>query len=530
MVDSKYFGIPFATAGDKATIPEATQPSGAISFTQGYGPDYERDPATDPTAKRVPRDETNELYFQITNALKFLQLYGTPEWYATDDASNQVSYPLSARVRYDAGSGMQVWRSLVASNTATPGSDATKWGLDNPFDIATLEATLAEALAGSSALKIITPRRLASATQRGVWNFGAASGTANALTVTLSPAPAALSEGMRVTVKIASSNTSASPTLSVNSLGNFPIVTQRGSPAQAGDLPAGAIVTFAYSSSTWVIQGISYSEVPQVPTADVVLYVRTDGNDNNDGGANTAARAFATIQKAIDVVTTRYSASASFGVRIVLGMPGTYAPAINNRYPGAILIEGSGGSYIITGGDVGIGGPCSFASRVGRITLKNINLRNTATTGFAVSAACLGGSLFLDTIAITSLLNNPNYVPIYIVENGVLSMSTSFVLNGGDNTQRQMRSLIQVSTGGVFGGTPTTMTMSLATSSWVAGMVEAQMTGVAIFGGITVNASGAFSGPRYTANSNGVINTYGGGANFFPGSTAGAVSTGGQYL
>lgn len=129
MVDSKFFGIPFAVSGDKATIPEDTQPSGAISYTQGYGPDYERDPETDPLAKRVPRDETNELYYQITNALRFLQLYGAPEWYAVDDNGDPVSYPLTARVRHDAGAGMQVWCSLIANNTATPGSDPAKWAV-----------------------------------------------------------------------------------------------------------------------------------------------------------------------------------------------------------------------------------------------------------------------------------------------------------------------------------------------------------------------------------------------------------------
>ncbi len=365
--------------------------------------------------------------------------------------------------------------------------------------------------------------------QKQPWRFAIAGGTANALTATLVPAPVALSAGMVIALQISTDNTGAA-TLNVNGLGAAPIQTMLGAAIQRGDLPSGAIVQLFYTGTAWLFGGLAKSEVPIVPTADVVLYVRTDGNDNNDGGANTSARAFATIQKAIDVITTRYSVVASFNSRIVLGVAGTYAAAINNRYPGTLIIEGSGATYIITGGEIGIGGPGAFASRTGRVTLRNVNLANTATSGFAVSAACLGGYLFLDTISITSLLNNTSYVPIYIVENGVLSMSTSFVLNGGDNTQRQMRSLIQVSTGGVFGGTPTTMTMSLATSSWVAGMVEAQMTGVALFGGITVNASGSFAGPRYTANSNGVINTFGGGANYFPGSTAGVTATGGQYL
>jgi hypothetical protein len=41
--------------------------------------------------------------------------------------------------------------------------------------------------------------------------------------------------------------------------------------------------------------------------------------------------------------------------------------------------------------------------------------------------------------------------------------------------------------------------------------------------------SGSATGPRYVAILNGVINVAGGGANFFPGNSAGSVSTGGQY-
>lgn len=282
MADSKYFGIPFGTSGDKATIPEAVQPSGAISYTQGYGPDYERDPATDPLAKRVPRDETNELYYQVTNALKFLQLYGTPEWYATDDAGNPVSYPLSARVRYDAGSGMQVWRSLEVSNTATPGSDATKWGLDNPFDIATLEATLAEALAGSSALKIITPRRLASATQRGAWNYATAGGTANAIVAALSPAPTLLVAGLEVNIKIATTNTGP-VTLNVNALGAVPVVRGVGDPLDAGDLVAGDVATFVYDGAAF-----RYSAASNVINSAITKTVYGAGADFVDLNAAMA--------------------------------------------------------------------------------------------------------------------------------------------------------------------------------------------------------------------------------------------------
>lgn len=223
MPDSKFFGIPFGASGDKATIPEATQPNGAISWQQGFGPDYERDPATDPLAKRVPRDETNEFYFQTSNALRFLQLYGAPEWYSVDGAGNPVSYPLSARVRHPVGGVMHTWQSISANNTAQPGTDPTKW-----------------------------------ISEEAGWNFGVASGT-NALAVAVVPALLALTAGARVTFQAAANSTGA-VTLNVNGLGAQPVfsmpdVSQLG----AGDILTGRRYDVIWGGDGWYMFNPAFS-------------------------------------------------------------------------------------------------------------------------------------------------------------------------------------------------------------------------------------------------------------------------------
>jgi hypothetical protein len=54
------------------------------------------------------------------------------------------------------------------------------------------------------------------------------------------------------------------------------------------------------------------------------------------------------------------------------------------------------------------------------------------------------------------------------------------------------------------------------------------MTGVVVMHNITF--TGSTAGQRYNVSGNGVIQTYGGGANYLPGSVVGSATTGGQYL
>jgi len=84
-----------------------------------------------------------------------------------------------------------------------------------------------------------------------VWG-GTAGGTADALTLTLTPAITSYVDGLAIRFRTGSAaNATATPTLSVNGLAAHTITNADGTPIAAGDLPANSVVEVVYSNSAW---------------------------------------------------------------------------------------------------------------------------------------------------------------------------------------------------------------------------------------------------------------------------------------
>jgi len=114
-----YFLHPWSvSASDDTTIPPTGSPSGALSYQYGFTPNYELDLLTNPSALPIPRNYTNQLYFDITSAIQQLQLYGYPNWVSVGSGGPATGYPLYATVLYIDGN---IYQSATASNTSTPG-------------------------------------------------------------------------------------------------------------------------------------------------------------------------------------------------------------------------------------------------------------------------------------------------------------------------------------------------------------------------------------------------------------------------
>lgn len=114
--------IPFASSGDKSAVPD-TDASGGVNWTQGYGPAYSKDPATDPSAKRIEREEFNGLINKLSKAISEIQINGVaPFITAADNGGSAFNYSAGAIVFYNKG----LWTSLVDNNNTVP-VEGTNW-------------------------------------------------------------------------------------------------------------------------------------------------------------------------------------------------------------------------------------------------------------------------------------------------------------------------------------------------------------------------------------------------------------------
>ncbi len=148
-----YFDTVWAVDGDVTTIPDALDPSGFVSFDQGYTANYQSPSGTYP----VERDKFNYLMNQVTLAIQTYQRFGTPPFItSTMNGGSPFSYSKFARVL----SGGIVYTSLIDSNVDTPPTANWTTGNDVPAGGTGLNTLTAHYLlvgAGASPVGLIAP-------------------------------------------------------------------------------------------------------------------------------------------------------------------------------------------------------------------------------------------------------------------------------------------------------------------------------------------------------------------------------------
>lgn len=116
----KYFVYPFGVDGTLLAIPDPTQLSGVMSYQEGFGVDYQLID-TDPASLNIPRDQFNQLMFDITGAVQQIQQNGHPT-FITTAMNDGVPFPYAKNAWVYQPVDGNVYYSLVDTNTTVPPS------------------------------------------------------------------------------------------------------------------------------------------------------------------------------------------------------------------------------------------------------------------------------------------------------------------------------------------------------------------------------------------------------------------------
>jgi len=247
---------------------------------------------------------------------------------------------------------------------------------------------------------------------------------------------------------------------------------------------------------------------------DRTYYVRTDGNDANAGLADTAGGAWATLQHAADVVFGTLDLG-GHNVTVQVG-DGSYSEGV--KVVGAQV--GAGRIYFVgnagTPGNVVVtsGTQYTFTAEAGAfLSVQSMELRATAN---GCLKAARGGKIYFSNLRIGAAPQHQ----IRAEDQGQISAEGNYAIVGSSG-----QSHWNAVGGGVIRVQGRTITL-IGTPSFPSGFAWAT-TCSAIFGNTNI-FSGAATGPRYSAESNGVV-LGGGVATYLPGDATGTVMTGGQY-
>jgi hypothetical protein len=225
-------------------------------------------------------------------------------------------------------------------------------------------------------------------------------GSSNAYTLTSNIAYSSLATGISLLFKASFSNTGAA-TLNVTPAGGsafgakaIRILGPSGERDVAGNqIRAGGHYIAEYDAAANGGSGAWLLLNPTVRIRAVApqFFVRSDGSDSNDGLANTSARAFLTIQKAVDTVLFDYDCGNSTATVNVAD--GTYDPF-------SVSADGLGSNQVLVLGNTTTPGNCIINTTSGScVTVQDkgiLTIQGFKLTGPGVGLFCRGQSAVID--------------------------------------------------------------------------------------------------------------------------------------
>ncbi len=271
-----------------------------------------------------------------------------------------------------------------------------------------------------------------------------------------------------------------------------------------------------------------YTKLPQIRrrlTGNLSLYVNgTIGNDSNNGLSPITA--FASLNGAWDAIVNNfdlngYAVTVNIADGNYAGLTAYGALVGNTQGPAGVLFVGdttTPANVTITGTNA----HCVLAGYGAAFSMAGVSVSATgAAAGNAASGVVSGNSSIVIITGNVSFGSVPGYhvwastegtVAILAGEYTIAGAAAAHLASGGGGQVNLQACAVTIT------GTPAfSVAFAFATEL---GYVQA----------LGCTYSGGATGTKYNAALNSVINTQGGGADYFPGSVAGTTVTGGQYV
>jgi len=258
-------------------------------------------------------------------------------------------------------------------------------------------------------------------------------------------------------------------------------------------------------------------EIRESLTANRAYYVRTDGDDANNGLTNTAGGAFLTIQAAVNAVSLLDIKGYTVTINVA---DGTYTTPVNLKNCIGFAADGN---LVITGNSttpanviISTTSASCFTATGLSVGWRIINLKVQTTTFGNCLYAQSGSSLRFGNLVFGSCAGSH----MRSESGAYIGSISSYAITGGAVNH-------------MFATFGSGMVVNSITITSTGTFAFTQFANAAFAGWMQCNANtytgGTITGKRYDATLNGVVNTSGGGANYFPGDAAGTTATGGQY-
>lgn len=270
--------------------------------------------------------------------------------------------------------------------------------------------------------------------------------------------------------------------------------------------------------TNWINSVVFHNEL-QISSSGTYFWVATTGSDTTNNGKSVGAP-FLTLQKAIDEASKVDVGIYNLTIQVA---DGTYTENVSFRN------YRSAGGVLVLKGNSSTPANCIIQAASGSVITAEQVLAQVRLDGFTLQTSGAGATLI--NASQNSYVTHQNMVfgsagtspHISSITGAQVTALSGYSVSGGAAQHWYAQR------GGRIETTSKTITF-LASVTFSGHFVRCSAAEMRLYSNTFTLGAFTVTGTRYSSERNGVLDTNGGGASYFPGTVAGSTATGGQYI